>query len=338
MGRSELVADVLEYGEDLNTYIDVIVRELEAVQRNTPESSVFLDLLTEAETVAAAVEQEIAYVQQSVFDGAEDLPIDRITGAIPPWMKVIENGHCADGRTDSALKRALLIDSPTVLGRIIHRNDLRPVRAGWGSLEACVRTEPQRYQGAWYVELKLTVDFYPDPRMRVDCTAEPVRLVGETRYVATSRWPSEERWRYLVRKGSDALLSRASPVPVLPVGCRYRDHATRFDAENEEVVASRVRDRVRRTLEEANARLDKGEATLLSWLTTAFDGDRLLLGVVRNLVFPDLHVLVADDPGRAGVEARKQLDSVRQILRSDAMRQVVRLDRGQLVLSRTSGR
>ena len=333
IGRTELVRDALRYGDDLNTYIGVIVRELEAIEASEP--SVFSDLVTEAETVVAAVERKIADAREVVFDGVEELPIDRITGTIPPWMKVIEDGRCPDPTVDTGLKRALLVDSPTVLGELIDRRDLRPARAGWGTVAACVRSQPERYQRTYYVKLELTIDFYPDPEMGAACAGR-VRLVEDTRYVQTRSWTdtSHPEWRRLFRKGIDALLSRPAPTPVLPVGCRYRDHPERFDAENEKHVASLVRERVQKTIDDATERLDKAEATLLSWITTAFDGDRLLLGVVNNLAFPDLDaLLVADDPHRLGDAAMAQLATIRQTLRSDAMRQVVRLDRGQLVLS-----
>ena len=249
-------------------------------------------------------------------------------------MKIIEDGRCPDSTVDTGLKTSLLVDSPTVLGELIDRRDLRPARAGWGTVAACVRSQLVRYQRTYYFKLELTIDFYPDPEMGAAC-AERVRLVEDTRYVQTRSRPNPDNpdpWRRLIRKGIDALLSRSAPTPVLPIGCRYRDHPERFDAENEEHVASLVRERVQ--IDEATARLDKAEATLLSWVTTAFHGDRLLLGVLNNLDFPDLEaLLVEDDPRRLGDAARAQLASVRQTLRSDAMRQVIRLDRGQLALS-----
>ena len=199
-----------------------------------------------------------------------------------------------------------------------------------------MRSQLVRYQRTYYFKLELTIDFYPDPEMGAAC-AERVRLVEDTGYVQTRSRPNPDNpdpWRRLIRKGIDALLSRPAPTPVLPVGCRYRDYPERFDAENEEHVASLVRERVQKTIDDATARLDKGEATLLSWVTTAFDGDRLLLVVLNNLAFPDLEaLLVKDDPRRLGDAARAQLASIRQTLRSDAMRQVIRLDRGQLALS-----
>lgn len=322
---TRLIRDLAQYGAALDAYIDVIVAELQAVQRDGSAPSVFSDLLGEVDAEVEFIRQLITNVEGGVYDGVRDLPVDRVAGT--SWLRIIENGNCTDYAVESWFKTFLV---QTAVREAVNRNDLRLARAGWGTLTACIQSRFRRSGRKSYITVHLVVDLHTNADL-VGCGGRTIRLANETsRRLAVSRWPRPDEWKRLYRKAVDEIRGRR-PSPVLPTGCRYRDHPERFDAANQRYVAEQVRSRVQTRVDDAAARLKLTEATLLSWLLTAFDASSLV-GVLNDLELPDLRAALAvSEPWRVADEAAAQLERVRQTLGSDSMQEVVRAGPGHFV-------
>ena len=329
--RSELMGQAVRYGDALNSYIRVILEELKAFHEGS-DLSAFEALLAEPEAELEALRKAIAAAEREIYDGLEGLPLDRPRGAVPSWVELIEDGRCPDYTVTTDFKKSFLVDTGNRLHELVHRDDQRLARAGWGKIEVCVQSRPYylRPEQKYYVGVSLTIDFHPDPQL--GCNDATIRLFKDTRYEQAG-WsrpkPGSEDWVQLFRKGMEALANKPNPTPVLQDGCRYRDHPELFDAVNKGWISDQIQDRVRTAIDDAATTLDVAGATLLSWLSTAFDDDGSMPGVARELSLPDLHELLnSNEPWQVVDVAMTQLEAVREALRSEAMREQVRLGAG----------
>ena len=342
---SQLMSLAVQYGDALNRYIEAVVEELTALQgADESAPSAFDALLGEVDAELESLRNVIENAAQDVYTGIEGLPLDRMTSgaAVPPWVTQLGGGHCTDYAVPSAVKSPFLVDTPNRLQALVHRDDLRPARAGWGRIAVCARSyfvPPKRLLNRtteYSLRVSLTIDFRPDPAL--GCGDDPIRLFrGRWTGREGRRWPQpgDETWIRLFRKGMQALTDKPNPKPVLPAGCRYRDHPERFDEATRRFVVDQVLARSKTAIDDATAKLELAEATLLSWLTTAFGDDAFMLGDAGDLSLPNLREeLNSTAPWRLVDPAKARLEAVAEALRSDEMRDVVRLDAGHILESR----
>ena len=338
---------LVRFGDDLAAYIDTITTELEILEEESDRSSLsaFSGLLDEVEAGLERLQQTIVAAEQAVYDGVQGLPVDQMaTGSVPPWLTLIEDGRCSDNTVSSNFKRGFLLDTRAGLQAFIDRNDLRPPRAGWGTVAVCVRSKSLRvsrqviagkeYRNHYFIALELKIDFHPAPDLACN-NGRPVSLFEDTVYQLAGRpkpVAGDDDWIRLFRSGMKKLADVRAEKPVLPVGCRYRDHAERFTADHARDVSNRIHDLVRAQFDATDDDVEIAEATLMSWLSTSFNYHALTGALTGDLRLPDLSRLAEDKPiWRVINSAMVRLSEVRGVLRSDEMRDVARYARGHIL-------
>lgn len=328
--RRRVFAELTAQRDGLAGFIVAIQEDVDEFRAETPSG--VGALLEDMRTKIDALEKSFRDATDEFFKNSVEADGNTWDAGIPApdFVKVIDDGNCYD---ESITRRTKHEVARYMMGRI-HRNDLRPARAGHGRIEICVSTQNEYRLDRGWTRFNVVVDYVPgaecDGRRRIELLSARGAAQG---YLAKS-----ERKRVFLN-GLLQLAERwARQGEQLPEACRYENIMDRWAKHEIEALWDAVEPAVNEAVIRADGCLVADQDYLDAWLRTAYRVGSMFrepqtsqrrvrrIGVSEEVLEmnPLRKVRVADllrtmPPSRVLNTARAAVDRIEERLRSDAM-------------------